>query len=59
VIEWQKPLGYSELVVLPSDGYHVALIRPVDCARETIDFITRVGRSANSGSNLLGNTGNQ
>jgi pimeloyl-ACP methyl ester carboxylesterase len=41
VVEWQRLIPRAELVVLPSDGYNVAALKPQECARETLSFIAR------------------
>jgi pimeloyl-ACP methyl ester carboxylesterase len=45
VVEWHRLLRNAELLVLPSDGYHVAAISPEDCAGQVHAFIQRNGRS--------------
>ncbi len=40
---WQQRIPRSELLVLPGDSYHVAASDAGRCARETLDFILRVG----------------
>jgi 3-oxoadipate enol-lactonase len=39
VMEWQQKLPNSQLLVLPSDGFHVAAISPADCVRHVVQFI--------------------
>ncbi len=41
VLQWQRAIPDCELLVLPSDGYHLAALRPQECARETMAFIAR------------------
>lgn len=38
---WRPALRQSELVVIPGDGYHVSAVRPDECARAALDFISR------------------
>ena len=38
---WRAP--DAELLVLPSDSYHVAVTDPERCAQATLDFIARRG----------------
>ncbi|MCU1363825.1 MAG: alpha/beta hydrolase [Acidimicrobiaceae bacterium] len=46
VMEWQRLLPHSQLLVLPSDGFHVAAIYPGECARQVVDFIARQNQSS-------------
>lgn len=41
VREWQQGIAGSELVVLPGDSYHVAVVRADECAEKVLDFIRR------------------
>jgi 3-oxoadipate enol-lactonase len=41
VREWQQLIAGSELVVLPGDSYHVAVVRADDCAEKVLEFIQR------------------
>jgi 3-oxoadipate enol-lactonase len=45
VIEWQQKLPNSQLLVLPSDGFHVAAISPGECARHVVEFIGQQSQS--------------
>lgn len=38
---WQRRIPRSELLVLPSDSYHIAAVRPEECARFALEFIRR------------------
>lgn len=38
---WQQMIPNSELVVLPGNSYHVAATHPEQCARATMEFISR------------------
>ena len=42
--EWSEQLPNGELLVLPGDGYHVAVTQPDACAQGVADFITRHSR---------------
>ena len=48
VREWQERIQRSELTVLSGDSYHLAAVRPDECAEVVLDFIHRQG--ANGGS---------
>ena len=39
VLRYQQKIPNSRLLVLPSDGYHVAVIRPDECVSNTLSFI--------------------
>lgn len=39
--EWQERIPGSELLVLPSDAYHIAASRPIECAQHVVGFIKR------------------
>jgi pimeloyl-ACP methyl ester carboxylesterase len=39
--KWQKTIPHSELAMLPVDGYHAAATDPDECARFTLDFLSR------------------
>ena len=41
VLEWQRQLKDSELSVLACDGYHIAAVRPHECAYQVRSFIQR------------------
>ena len=41
VREWQQLIPGSELAVLPGDSYHVAVVRPEECAALVLEFIER------------------
>ncbi len=41
VRETQKQIPNSELVVIPSDSYHIAAARPDECAQHVLHFILR------------------
>ena len=41
VREAQQQIPNSELLVIPSDSYHVAGARPDECARHVLDFIVK------------------
>jgi 3-oxoadipate enol-lactonase len=42
VVQWQRRLPDSELLVLPGDGYHIAASSPEVCAQQVVEFIDRV-----------------
>jgi len=48
VMNYQKKIPNSRLLVLPADGYHVAVIRPEECVTSVLSFIkeTRQSRQA-------------
>lgn len=41
VLEWQRQIPNSELMVLPSDSYHIAAAQPDVCAQQVTAFIER------------------
>jgi pimeloyl-ACP methyl ester carboxylesterase len=41
VREWQQLIPDSELQVIDGDSYHVAAVRPDECAERTLEFIGR------------------
>jgi pimeloyl-ACP methyl ester carboxylesterase len=41
VREAQEEIPNSELLVIPSDSYHIAAARPDECARHVLDFIVK------------------
>lgn len=41
VREWQQQIAGSELLVLGGDSYHVAAVRPDECAEAMLEFIER------------------
>jgi pimeloyl-ACP methyl ester carboxylesterase len=40
---WQRTIARSELLVLPGNSFHVAASDAEQCARATLDFISRTG----------------
>lgn len=41
VREAQKQIANSELLILPSDSYHIAAVRPDECAQHFLQFIRK------------------
>ena len=41
VLEVQRQIPKSELLVLPSDSYHIAAVQPDECARQVLKFIKK------------------
>jgi len=41
VLDVQRQISKAELLVLPSDSYHIAAVRPNDCARYFLNFIKK------------------
>ena len=41
VLEVQREIPNSELLVLPSDSYHIAAVQPDECARQVLKFIKK------------------
>lgn len=39
VLRYQQKIPHSRLLVLPSDGYHVAVIKPDECVSNVLSFI--------------------
>jgi 3-oxoadipate enol-lactonase len=46
VLEYQQKIANSRLVVLSSDGYHLAVIRPDECVTNVLSFIKDTERPA-------------
>jgi 3-oxoadipate enol-lactonase len=46
VLRYQQKIPNSRLLVLPSDGYHLAVIRPDECASSVLSFIRDSKRGA-------------
>ena len=46
VIAYQRKIANSRLLVIPSDGYHVAAVKPDECVMNTMSFIKMTQRSA-------------
>ncbi len=44
VVRYQQKIANSRLLVIPSDGYHVAVVRPEECVTNTVTFIRDVQR---------------
>jgi 3-oxoadipate enol-lactonase len=40
--EYQERIKNSKLVVLPGNSYHIAAVRPQECATQTLQFIGSV-----------------
>ncbi len=46
VLHYQQKIANSRLLVLPSDGYHVAVIKPDECVSNVVSFIKDAKRGA-------------
>jgi len=46
VLRYQQKIANSRLLVLPSDAYHVAVIKPDECVSNVLSFIKETKRSA-------------
>jgi hypothetical protein len=46
VLRYQQKIANSRLLVLPSDGYHLAVIKADECVSNAISFIKDVKRIA-------------
>jgi pimeloyl-ACP methyl ester carboxylesterase len=46
VLRYQQKITNSRLLVLPSDAYHVAVIKPDECVSNVLSFIKETKRSA-------------
>jgi pimeloyl-ACP methyl ester carboxylesterase len=46
VLRYQQKIPNSRLLVLPSDGYHVAVIKPDECVSNVLSFIKDIKRGA-------------
>lgn len=46
VLRYQQKIPNSRLLVLPSDGYHVAVIKPDECVSNVLSFIKETKRGA-------------
>jgi 3-oxoadipate enol-lactonase len=46
VLRYQQKIPNSRLLVLPSDGYHVAVIKPDECVSNVLSFIRETKRGA-------------
>jgi 3-oxoadipate enol-lactonase len=46
VLRYQQKIANSRLLVLPSDGYHVAVIKPDECVSNVLSFIKDAKRRA-------------
>ena len=46
VLRYQQKIANSRLLVLPSDGYHVAVIKPDECVSNVLSFIRDLKRGA-------------
>jgi 3-oxoadipate enol-lactonase len=46
VLRYQQKIPNSRLLVLPSDGYHLAVIKPDDCVSSVLSFIKDLKRGA-------------
>jgi len=46
VLRYQQKIPNSRLLVLPSDGYHVAVIKPDECVSSVLSFIKDAKRGA-------------
>jgi hypothetical protein len=44
VLQYQKRIANSRLVILSSDGYHLAVIKPDDCVSNVLAFIQETER---------------
>jgi len=45
VLHYQQKIANSRLLVLPSDGYHVAVIKPDECVSNVLSFIKDTKRA--------------
>jgi len=45
VLHYQQKIQNSRLLVLPSDGYHLAVIKPDECVSSVLTFIKEVKRN--------------
>jgi pimeloyl-ACP methyl ester carboxylesterase len=46
VLRYQQKIANSRLLVIPSDGYHVAVIKPDECVSNVLSFIKETKRGA-------------
>jgi len=46
IVEYQKKIPNSRLLVLPSDGYHIAVVRADDCVTNVLAFIQDAERGS-------------
>jgi pimeloyl-ACP methyl ester carboxylesterase len=46
VLHYQQKIPNSRLLVIPSDGYHVAVIKPDECVSNVLSFIREAKRGA-------------
>jgi 3-oxoadipate enol-lactonase len=46
VLRYQQKIANSRLLVLPSDGYHLAVIKPDECVSNVLSFIKDATRNA-------------
>ena len=46
VLRYQQKIPNSRLLVLPSDGYHIAAIKPDECVSNVLSFIKDLKRGA-------------
>jgi hypothetical protein len=46
VLHYQQKIPNSRLLVLPSDGYHLAVIKPDECVSSVLSFIKDGKRNA-------------
>ncbi|HYL62220.1 MAG TPA: alpha/beta hydrolase [Candidatus Methylomirabilis sp.] len=46
VLRYQQKIQNSRLLVIPSDGYHLAVIKPEECISNVLSFIQDVKRNA-------------
>ena len=46
VLRYQQKIANSRLLVLPSDGYHLAVIKPDDCVTNALTFMKESKRGA-------------
>jgi pimeloyl-ACP methyl ester carboxylesterase len=46
VLHYQRKILNSRLLVIPSDGYHVAVIKPDECVSNVLSFIKETKRGA-------------